>query len=248
MLFKHVLMRNQLLSANCVWLLVIVIFSYFSVIIIIISGRANEDYSKIQGKQMRWIFNLVRTPGCFLVFGRIQPHGQHQSLESSLVGSAGGIKRCLGLSWRIQSILIRSETWKQILDSGLKRDWIFVWNQPRVLCKNNCPFSHFSDCAPAFVAPQGRSEETARRLWQASCELLGIEWDWFSLEAALSFSLAFCVLYFEGVLHNEQSGNPVKRTIMWSFVHKIAVVTFKWWEHFAVSPQLKPKTLGSIII
>lgn len=36
---------------------------------------------------------------------------------------------------------------------------------------------HFSDCAPAFVAPQGRSEETARRLWDASCELLGIEWD-----------------------------------------------------------------------
>uniref|UniRef100_A0A3B3ZBL9 NADP-retinol dehydrogenase n=2 Tax=Periophthalmus magnuspinnatus TaxID=409849 RepID=A0A3B3ZBL9_9GOBI len=36
---------------------------------------------------------------------------------------------------------------------------------------------HFSDCAPAFVAPQGRSEETARRLWEASCELLGIEWD-----------------------------------------------------------------------
>ncbi|KAM3871197.1 retinol dehydrogenase 12 [Diretmus argenteus] len=36
---------------------------------------------------------------------------------------------------------------------------------------------HFSDCAPAFVAPQGRSEETARRLWDASCELLGIEWN-----------------------------------------------------------------------
>ncbi|XP_047466428.1 retinol dehydrogenase 12 isoform X1 [Mugil cephalus] len=36
---------------------------------------------------------------------------------------------------------------------------------------------HFSDCAPAFVAPQGRSEETARRLWDVSCELLGIEWD-----------------------------------------------------------------------
>ncbi|KAF0043910.1 retinol dehydrogenase 12 isoform X2 [Scophthalmus maximus] len=35
---------------------------------------------------------------------------------------------------------------------------------------------HFSDCAPAFVAPQGRSEETARRLWDVSCELLGIEW------------------------------------------------------------------------
>lgn len=36
---------------------------------------------------------------------------------------------------------------------------------------------HFSDCAPAFVAPQGRSEETSRRLWDVSCELLGIEWD-----------------------------------------------------------------------
>ncbi|KAM9355979.1 retinol dehydrogenase 12 [Pholidichthys leucotaenia] len=36
---------------------------------------------------------------------------------------------------------------------------------------------HFSDCAPAFVTPQGRSEETARRLWDISCELLGIEWD-----------------------------------------------------------------------
>ncbi|XP_062325575.1 retinol dehydrogenase 12 isoform X2 [Osmerus eperlanus] len=36
---------------------------------------------------------------------------------------------------------------------------------------------HFSDCAPAFVAPQGRSEETARKLWEISCELLGIEWD-----------------------------------------------------------------------
>ncbi|XP_068607979.1 retinol dehydrogenase 12 [Brachionichthys hirsutus] len=36
---------------------------------------------------------------------------------------------------------------------------------------------HFSECSPAFVAPQGRSEETARRLWDASCELLGIEWD-----------------------------------------------------------------------
>ena len=39
------------------------------------------------------------------------------------------------------------------------------------------PSFHFSDCAPAFVAPQGRSEETARRLWDISCELLGIEWD-----------------------------------------------------------------------
>ncbi|XP_063080055.1 retinol dehydrogenase 12 [Engraulis encrasicolus] len=36
---------------------------------------------------------------------------------------------------------------------------------------------HFSDCTPAFVAPQGRSEDTQRKLWDASCELLGIEWD-----------------------------------------------------------------------
>ncbi|KPP79555.1 Retinol dehydrogenase 12-like, partial [Scleropages formosus] len=36
---------------------------------------------------------------------------------------------------------------------------------------------HFSDCTPAFVAPQGRSVKTARQLWNVSCELLGIEWD-----------------------------------------------------------------------
>ncbi|KAJ8289109.1 hypothetical protein COCON_G00017680 [Conger conger] len=36
---------------------------------------------------------------------------------------------------------------------------------------------HFSDCAPAFVAPQGRSEKTAKTLWAISCDLLGIEWE-----------------------------------------------------------------------
>lgn len=44
-------------------------------------------------------------------------------------------------------------------------------------CINCSPSSDLSDCAPAFVAPQGRSEETARRLWEVSCELLGVEWD-----------------------------------------------------------------------
>ncbi|XP_076155728.1 retinol dehydrogenase 12 isoform X1 [Alosa pseudoharengus] len=34
-----------------------------------------------------------------------------------------------------------------------------------------------SECTPAMVAPQGRSEETKRKLWDISCELLGIEWD-----------------------------------------------------------------------
>uniref|UniRef100_V9L1R3 NADP-retinol dehydrogenase n=1 Tax=Callorhinchus milii TaxID=7868 RepID=V9L1R3_CALMI len=36
---------------------------------------------------------------------------------------------------------------------------------------------HFSDCTPAFVAPQGRNDETARKLWDVSCNLLGIQWD-----------------------------------------------------------------------
>uniref|UniRef100_A0AAY3ZV41 NADP-retinol dehydrogenase n=1 Tax=Denticeps clupeoides TaxID=299321 RepID=A0AAY3ZV41_9TELE len=36
---------------------------------------------------------------------------------------------------------------------------------------------HFSDCSPAFVAPQGRNEVTGQKLWDISCELLGIEWD-----------------------------------------------------------------------
>ncbi|KAJ7344721.1 hypothetical protein JRQ81_000671 [Phrynocephalus forsythii] len=36
---------------------------------------------------------------------------------------------------------------------------------------------YFSDCAPAYVSPQGRNDETARRLWEVSCELLGIQWE-----------------------------------------------------------------------
>lgn len=36
---------------------------------------------------------------------------------------------------------------------------------------------HFSDCAPASVAPQGRCDETARKLWEVSCDLLAIDWD-----------------------------------------------------------------------
>ncbi|XP_066550909.1 retinol dehydrogenase 12 isoform X1 [Amia ocellicauda] len=36
---------------------------------------------------------------------------------------------------------------------------------------------HFSDCSPAFVAPQGRNEEVAKRLWDVSCDLLGIQWE-----------------------------------------------------------------------
>ncbi|XP_039597760.1 retinol dehydrogenase 12 [Polypterus senegalus] len=35
---------------------------------------------------------------------------------------------------------------------------------------------YFSDCHPAFVAPQGRNDKTARELWDVSCKLLGIQW------------------------------------------------------------------------
>ncbi|XP_062973613.1 retinol dehydrogenase 12-like isoform X2 [Elgaria multicarinata webbii] len=36
---------------------------------------------------------------------------------------------------------------------------------------------YFSDCTPAYVSPQGRNDETAKQLWNVSCELLGIQWD-----------------------------------------------------------------------
>ncbi|KAM6466793.1 retinol dehydrogenase 12-like isoform 1-T3 [Liasis olivaceus] len=36
---------------------------------------------------------------------------------------------------------------------------------------------YFSDCKPARVASQGRNDETAKKLWNVSCELLGIQWD-----------------------------------------------------------------------
>ncbi|XP_063145865.1 retinol dehydrogenase 11 isoform X1 [Candoia aspera] len=36
---------------------------------------------------------------------------------------------------------------------------------------------YFSDCKPASVSSQGRNDETAKQLWNVSCELLGIQWD-----------------------------------------------------------------------
>ncbi|NXT60106.1 RDH12 dehydrogenase, partial [Chaetops frenatus] len=36
---------------------------------------------------------------------------------------------------------------------------------------------YFSDCQPAYVSPRGRDDETAKKLWRVSCELLGIQWD-----------------------------------------------------------------------
>ncbi|XP_042303978.1 retinol dehydrogenase 12-like [Sceloporus undulatus] len=36
---------------------------------------------------------------------------------------------------------------------------------------------YFSDCKPAYVSCQGRNDETARKLWDVSCEMLGIQWN-----------------------------------------------------------------------
>ncbi|XP_072896251.1 retinol dehydrogenase 12 [Hemitrygon akajei] len=36
---------------------------------------------------------------------------------------------------------------------------------------------YFSDCHLASVAPQGKNDETAKKLWDVSCKLLGIQWD-----------------------------------------------------------------------
>ncbi|XP_078515673.1 retinol dehydrogenase 12-like [Lissotriton helveticus] len=36
---------------------------------------------------------------------------------------------------------------------------------------------YFSDCSPAYVASHGRNDETAKKLWEVSCRLLGIQWD-----------------------------------------------------------------------
>ncbi|NXJ04204.1 RDH12 dehydrogenase, partial [Odontophorus gujanensis] len=36
---------------------------------------------------------------------------------------------------------------------------------------------YFSDCQPAYVSPWGRDDETAKKLWNVSCELLRIQWD-----------------------------------------------------------------------
>ncbi|NXG45601.1 RDH12 dehydrogenase, partial [Psilopogon haemacephalus] len=36
---------------------------------------------------------------------------------------------------------------------------------------------YFSDCQPAYVSPRARDDETAKKLWSVSCELLRIHWD-----------------------------------------------------------------------
>ncbi|XP_036592227.1 retinol dehydrogenase 11-like [Trichosurus vulpecula] len=37
---------------------------------------------------------------------------------------------------------------------------------------------HFSECSPAWISSRGRNMTTARRLWDVSCDLLGIQQDW----------------------------------------------------------------------
>ncbi|KAL7992350.1 hypothetical protein Chor_016606 [Crotalus horridus] len=36
---------------------------------------------------------------------------------------------------------------------------------------------YYSDCKPAYVSSQGRKDETAKKLWNVSCELLDIQWN-----------------------------------------------------------------------
>lgn len=36
---------------------------------------------------------------------------------------------------------------------------------------------YFSDCKRTWVSPRARNKKTAERLWNVSCELLGIQWD-----------------------------------------------------------------------
>uniref|UniRef100_A0A670Z0J0 Uncharacterized protein n=1 Tax=Pseudonaja textilis TaxID=8673 RepID=A0A670Z0J0_PSETE len=36
---------------------------------------------------------------------------------------------------------------------------------------------YFSDCKPANISSQGLNDETAKKLWNVSCELLGVEWN-----------------------------------------------------------------------
>ncbi|XP_022361141.1 retinol dehydrogenase 12 [Enhydra lutris kenyoni] len=36
---------------------------------------------------------------------------------------------------------------------------------------------YFSDCKKAWVSPKSRDNKTAERLWNVSCELLGIQWE-----------------------------------------------------------------------
>ncbi|KAK6479225.1 retinol dehydrogenase 12-like [Huso huso] len=73
----------------------------------------------------------------------------------------------MALSWRIFSFFIKTP-WEGA--------------QTNIFCAvaeelENVSGKHFSDCSPAFVAPQGRNEETAKRLWDVSCTLLGVQWD-----------------------------------------------------------------------
>uniref|UniRef100_A0A2K5YL61 Retinol dehydrogenase 12 n=2 Tax=Cercopithecinae TaxID=9528 RepID=A0A2K5YL61_MANLE len=36
---------------------------------------------------------------------------------------------------------------------------------------------YFSDCKRTWVSPRARNNKTAERLWNVSCELLGIRWE-----------------------------------------------------------------------
>ncbi|NXC32114.1 RDH12 dehydrogenase, partial [Campylorhamphus procurvoides] len=84
----------------------------------------------------------------------------------------------------VQSELVRHSfvmTWLwKIFSFFLKTPWEGA--QTSIYCAvaeelDSVTGQYFSDCQPAYVSARGRDDETARKLWNVSCELLGIQWD-----------------------------------------------------------------------
>ncbi|XP_078262476.1 retinol dehydrogenase 12 isoform X1 [Rhinoraja longicauda] len=73
----------------------------------------------------------------------------------------------MALAWKILTFLIKTP--KQGAQSSI---YCAVAEELEEISSK-----HFSDCQPAFVAPQGKNDETAKKLWDVSCKLLEIQWD-----------------------------------------------------------------------
>lgn len=60
----------------------------------------------------------------------------------------------------------------------------------------NLSGNHFSDCHVTWVSAQARNETIARRLWDVSCDLLGIPMDWQMVAAGPKSRLQQTTRYF----------------------------------------------------
>ncbi|XP_074959257.1 retinol dehydrogenase 12-like isoform X3 [Phalacrocorax aristotelis] len=79
----------------------------------------------------------------------------------------------------VRHSFVMSWLWK-IFSFFLKTPWEGA--QTSVYCAvaeelDSVTGQYFSDCQPAYVSPRGRDDETAKKLWSVSCELLSIQWD-----------------------------------------------------------------------